>query len=315
MNLAVDIAAGKRSLTLANPVMVASGTFSYGVEYARVFDLQRLGAIVTKTTTLRPRAGSPTRRIDETPAGMLNSIGLQNVGMDKLIRDFAPTWERWSVPVVVSILGASPAEYGECAARLDGVQGVAAIELNISSPNAQQGGMEFGQDAASAAAVTAACVHAASLPVIVKLTPNVTSVPEIARAVVDAGAQALCVVNTLQAMSIDVGTRRPKIARIFAGLSGPAMKPVALRMVWQVSSAVSVPVIGCGGIMTSDDALEFIMAGATAVQVGTATFRDPLAPLHVIEGIERYCRDNDVADIRDLIGCAKAEGPAPYWSL
>jgi dihydroorotate dehydrogenase (NAD+) catalytic subunit len=315
MNLSVEIAAGKRSLTLKNPVMVASGTFSYGVEYAKIFDVERLGAIVTKTTTLRPRAGSPTQRIDETPAGMLNSIGLQNVGMDKLIRDFVPVWERWSVPVIVSILGASPAEYGECAAVLDNVPAVAALELNISSPNAQQGGMEFGQDPASAAAVTSACVRASSLPVIVKLTPNVTSVVDIAKAVVDAGAHALCVVNTLQAMSIDVRTRRPKIARVFAGLSGPAMKPVALRMVWQVSSAVDVPVIGCGGIMTADDALEFIMAGATAVQVGTATFRDPLAPLHVVEGIERYAQDEHVENIRDLIGCAKTESPAPYWSL
>jgi dihydroorotate dehydrogenase (NAD+) catalytic subunit len=175
--------------------------------------------------------------------------------------------------------------------------------------------MEFGQDAASAAAVTSACVHASSLPVIVKLTPNVTSVTDIARAVVDVGAHALCVANTLQAMSIDVATRRPTIARVFAGLSGPAMKPVALRMVWQVSSAVDVPVIGCGGIMTASDALEFIMAGATAVQVGTATFRDPLAPLHVIEGVERYLRENNIGDVREIIGCAKAEGPAPYWSL
>ena len=191
LKLAVDIAGGKNSLTLANPVMVASGTFSYGIEYAKLIDINRLGAIVCKTTTLRPRAGSPTQRIDETPAGMLNSIGLQNVGIDKLRRELAPTWARWKVPVIVSILGSSAEEYGECAAALEGVDGITALELNISSPNAQQGGMEFGQDAAVAAGVTASCVRATTLPVIVKLTPNVADIAAIARRVVDAGASAL----------------------------------------------------------------------------------------------------------------------------
>jgi dihydroorotate dehydrogenase (NAD+) catalytic subunit len=306
MNLSVDIASGKGSLTLANPVMVASGTFSYGVDYAAAFDIQRLGAIVCKTTTLRPRAGSPTQRIDETPAGMLNSIGLQNVGVEKLAREMAPTWERWRVPVIVSILGSSVDEYGECAAALDGVPGIAALELNVSSPNAQKGGMEFGQDPDVAAAVTSACVRATSLPIIVKLTPNVTDIATVARRVVDAGASALCVINTLQAMSIDVRTRRPRIARIFAGLSGPAIKPVALRMVWQVAAAVDVPVIGCGGIATAGDALEFIMAGASAVQVGTATFRNPTAPVDVLDGVERYMRDAEVEDVADLVGVARA---------
>lgn len=305
-DLSVDIAGGKRSLTLANPVMVASGTFSYGLEYARIIDVQRLGAVVSKTTTLRPRAGSPAgERIDETPAGMLNSIGLQNIGIDKVVRDLAPRWERWKTPVIVSILGASVDEYGECAARLEGVPGIAGVELNISSPNAQQGGMEFGQDPRTAAAVTAACVRATTLPVIVKLTPNVTDITSIARACADAGASSLCVVNTLQAMSIDAPTRRPRIARVFAGLSGPAMKPVALRMVWQVAAAVDVPVIGCGGIMTGTDAIEFILAGATAVQVGTATFRNPTAPLDVLDGIERYLREEGVPSVRDLVGAAR----------
>ena len=306
MNLSVDIAGGKRALTLANPVMVASGTFSYGSEYAKVFDIQRLGAIVSKTTTLEPRPGSPTQRIDETPAGMLNSIGLQNIGMRKLERDLAPVWARWKVPVIVSILGSTVQEYGACAAALEGIDGVAAIEINVSSPNAEKGGMEFGQDRDVAAAVTAACVRATTLPVIVKLTPNVTDIVSIARAVVDAGASALCVINTLQAMSIDITARKPRIARVFAGLSGPAMKPVALRMVWQVASAIDVPIIGCGGIASGIDAVEFLMAGATAVQVGTATFRDPLAPLKVLDGIERFMRDEGVADVRDLIGAAKA---------
>ncbi len=305
MNLAVDIAAGKRALTLANPVMVASGTFSYGVDYPRVFDIQRLGAIVCKTTTLHPRAGSPTQRIDETPAGMLNSIGLQNIGVQKLIRDMAPAWERWTVPVIVSILGSSVEEYGDCAAALDGIPGIAGLELNISSPNALKGGMEFGQDPDVAAAVTATCVRATTLPVIVKLTPNVTDIAAIARRVVDAGASALCVINTLQAMSIDAHSRKPRIARIFAGLSGPAMKPVALRMVWQVAGAVDVPVIGCGGIMSGTDAVEFLMAGATAVQVGTATFRNPLAPIEVLDGIERFMREEGVQDVGELVGAAR----------
>ncbi len=305
MNLSVEIASGKRSLTLANPIMVASGTFSYGVQYAKVFDIQRLGAIVSKTTTLRPRAGNPTQRIDETPAGMLNSIGLQNVGIDEVASGLAPTWARWRVPVIVSVLGSTVEEYGECAARLEGVPGIAGLELNISSPNAQQGGMEFGQDAQVAAAVTATVVRRTTLPVIVKLTPNITDIVAIARAVVDAGADALCVVNTLQAMSIDAHARKPRIARVFAGLSGPAMKPVALRMVWQVAAAVDVPIIGSGGIMSGIDAVEFMMAGATAVQVGTATFRNPLAPLEVLDGIERFMREESVDDVRELIGAAR----------
>jgi dihydroorotate dehydrogenase (NAD+) catalytic subunit len=243
----------------------------------------------------------------------LNSIGLQNIGVAKVVRDYAPVWARWRVPVIVSILGSSPEEYGECAARLDGVEGVAALELNISSPNAQRGGMEFGQDADVAAAVTAACVRATTLPVIVKLTPNVADIAAIARQVVEAGASALVVVNTLQAMSIDVRTRRPRIARVFAGLSGPAMKPVALRMVWQVAGAVDVPVIGCGGIATATDALEFMMAGASAVQVGTATFRNPLAPIEVLAGIEAWMRAEGVRDVREIVGCARSATPQPYW--
>jgi dihydroorotate dehydrogenase (NAD+) catalytic subunit len=305
-DLSVEIASGKRSLVLANPVMVASGTFSYGIEYSKLIEVERLGAIVSKTTTLLPRSGSPAQRIDETPAGMLNSIGLQNIGVSALKRDLAPIWSRWRVPVIVSILGGTVEEYAQCAAALDDVPGIAGLELNISSPNAQRGGMEFGQDADVAASVTAGCVRATQLPVIVKLTPNVTSVVEIATAVAEAGASALCVINTLQGMSIDIGRRAPRVARTFAGLSGPAIKPVALRMVWQVSQAVDVPVIGCGGIATAADALEFLMAGATAIQVGTATFRDPQAPIRVLEGVEAYMRDQAVTDIRELIGAAIA---------
>jgi dihydroorotate dehydrogenase (NAD+) catalytic subunit len=310
-DLSVEIAANaKQGLSLANPVMVASGTFGYGVEYARVYDIQRLGAIVTKTTTLAPRRGSPPVRIAETPAGMLNSIGLQNIGVTALLRDLAPVYATWRVPVIASILGASAEEYGAVAGRLDGAQGIAGIEINISSPNAQQGGMEFGQDAQAAAAVTRAVLRSTTLPVIVKLTPNVADPRPIASAVAAAGAHALCVGNTLQAMAIDSEARRPVIARVFSGLSGPALKPVALRQVYQVAGAVDIPVIGCGGISTAQDAIEFIMAGAVAVQVGTASFANPLAALEVIDGIERYCTERGISRVSDLVGLARRE-PAP----
>lgn len=305
-SVAVELApTAKRNLPLANPVMVASGTFGYGVEYAKVFDVQRLGAIVTKTTTLAPRRGNLPTRIAETPSGMLNSIGLQNIGVAALIRDMAPVYAAWRVSVIASILGSTVGEYAEVAARLEGVPGIAALELNISSPNAQRGGMEFGQDPETAAAVTLGVVRATTLPVIVKLTPNVADPRVVARAVVEAGAHALCVGNTLQAMAIDVRSRRPVIAATFAGLSGPALKPVALRQVYQVAGAVDVPIIGCGGIANATDAIEFLMAGATAIQVGTATFINPLAPIEVLEGIERFCREQGLADIREIIGAAR----------
>ncbi len=306
MNLSVDLAPGaKRTLVLANPVMTASGTFGYGVEYTRVFDIQRLGAVVSKSTTLRPRSGNPQVRTAETPAGMLNSIGIQNPGVEAVIRDIAPVWETWQIPVVVSILESTVDGYAEVAARLEGVAGVSGVELNISSPNAQRGGMQFGQDPQTAAAVTEAVRRVTTLPVIVKLTPNVTDIVAAARAVVDAGAHALCLINTLQAMAIDVQARRPLIGSTFAGLSGPAIKPVALRMVYQVARAVDVPIIGCGGITTGIDAVEFLMAGATAVQVGTATFRNPLAPLAILDGLEEFLRGEGVNDVRDLVGAAQ----------
>lgn len=306
MNLSVDLAPGaKRSLVLANPVMTASGTFGYGVEYTRVLDVQRLGAVVSKSTTLRPRSGNPQVRTAETPAGMLNSIGIQNPGVDSVIRDIAPIWATWQTPVVVSILESTVEGYAEVAARLEGVAGVSAVELNISSPNAQRGGMHFGQDPATAAAVTQAVRQASTLPVIVKLTPNVADIVGVARAVVDGGAHALCLINTLQAMAIDVHSRRPLIGSTFAGLSGPAIKPVALRMVYQVARAVDVPIIGCGGISTGLDAVEFLMAGATAVQVGTATFRNPLAPLAVLDGVEEFLRGEGLDDVHVLVGAAQ----------
>jgi len=308
LNLAVELGSGRKGgLLLQNPVMTASGTFSYGLEYAKVFDVQRLGAIVCKTTTLRPRAGNPQPRTAETPAGMLNSIGLQNIGIDALIRDLAPTWARWRVPVIVSILGATPQEYAEAASRLEGVAGVSGLELNVSSPNAQRGGMQFGQEPEAAAEVTRAVRRATTLPIIVKLTPNVTDIVAVARGAAEAGADALCLINTLQAMAIDVWNRRPALASVFGGLSGPAIKPVALRMVYQVAGAVDVPVIGCGGIMSGLDAVEYLMAGASAVQVGTATFTNPRAPLEVLEGLEGFMREQRMEDVRELVGAARVQ--------
>ncbi len=306
MNLAVDLAPRhKPGLLLRNPVMTASGTLSNGLEAARIFDVNRLGAVVSKGTTLRPRAGNPQPRTAETPSGMLNTIGLQNVGVEALIRDVAPVWATWQVPVIVNIAGETVGEFRELASRLDGVPGVSGIEANISCPNVAVGGMLFGQDAKQAAAVTDAVVRATTLPVIVKLTPNVTDIVAIAKAVVDAGADALCLINTLQAMAIDVRARRPVLSTVFGGLSGPAIKPVALRAVYQVAGAVDVPIVGCGGIRSCEDAIEFIMAGATAVQVGTATFSNPNAPIEVLEGIERFLADAVVSDVRDLIGAAR----------
>jgi dihydroorotate dehydrogenase (NAD+) catalytic subunit len=235
---------------------------------------------------------------------MLNAIGLQNPGVEAVIKDMAPRWARWGIPAIVSVLGATVEEYGRLARRLDGVEGVSAIEVNISSPNAERGGMEFGQDAATAGAVTEAVVAGTTLPVIVKLTPNVTDIVTVARAVVDAGADALCLINTLQAMAVDAATQRPVISTTFSGLSGPAIKPVALRMVYQVASAIDVPIIGCGGISTGEDAIEFLLAGATAVEVGTATFVNPRAPLDVLEGLERYMAEHGVGEVSELVGAA-----------
>ncbi len=290
--------------------MTASGTFSNGLEFVKVFDIQRLGAIVSKGTTLRPRPGNPQPRTAETAAGMLNSIGLQNIGVEALVRDVAPVWATWRVPVIVNIAGGTVEEFAELAARLEGVPGVSGLEVNISCPNVSDGGMEFGQDPRLAAAVAAAVLRETTLPVIVKLTPNVTNVTEIARAVVDAGADAVCAINTIQAMAIDVKQRKPAIATVFGGLSGPAIKPIALRMVYQIAEAVDVPVIGCGGIASAADALEFVMAGATAVEVGTATFSNPRAPLDILEGMEGFLRDEGLEELGDLKGAAHVERPS-----
>ena len=306
MNLSVELAPSHpRGLRLKNPVMNASGTFGYGTEYASLVDIQRLGAVVCKATTLQPREGNRQPRLRETPAGLLNSIGLQNIGVEALIKEKAPMWASWEVPVIVNIAGEQVEDYARLASRLDGVAGVSGLEVNISCPNVQAGGMEFGTDPEAAAAVTQAVLSATSLPVVVKLTPNVTDIVEIALAVSEAGAHALCLVNTLRGMAIDISGRRPFLGNICGGLSGPAIKPVALHMVYQVARKVKIPIVGCGGISSAEDALEFIMAGAIAVQVGTAQFVSPRALLDVLEGLEQFMRKEGIEELSELIGVAQ----------
>lgn len=308
VNLEVDLAPGaKRELILRNPIMTASGTSSNGLELARLFDVNRLGALLSKGVTLQPRRGNPTPRIVETPAGMLNSIGFQNVGVRKLLRDAATVWETWSVPVVVNMLGDTVDEFAHLAQILDGAPGVAAVEVNISCPNLDVGGVAFGRDPIAAGRVIEAVSTATTLPVIAKLTPDVTDISVVARACEEAGADALCVANSFVGMSIDVHTRRPRTNRPVAGLTGPAIKPLALRLVWESARAVSIPVIGCGGISDGRDAVEFLLAGATAVQVGTASFRDPYASVRVLEELLDYCREHGIADINELIGAVQTD--------
>ena len=285
--------------------MTASGTFGYGTENSHLFDVQQLGAIVCKGTTLEPRDGNPQPRLAETVGGVLNSIGLQNIGVDALIKEKAPVWAGWRVPVIVNIAGETVDDYARLAGRLDGVAGVSAIEVNISCPNVKTGGAEFGANPESAAGVTAAVKAATSLPILVKLTPNTSDIARVAMAVAEAGADAISLINTLRGMAISIAMRRPLLGSITGGLSGPTIKPVALYMVYEVAGAVEVPVIGCGGISTADDAIEFIMAGASAVQVGTASFTNPRAPLDVLEGIKQFMKQKGVNDIAELIGAAR----------
>jgi dihydroorotate dehydrogenase (NAD+) catalytic subunit len=292
-------------------VMTASGTFGYGTEYSHLFDIERLGAIVSKGTTLTPREGNPQPRIAETACGVLNAIGLENIGVSALIKEEAPVWAGWRVPVIVNIAGETVTQYAELAGRLDGVAGISALEVNISCPNVTMGGDEFGAEPGPAARVTGAVREATSLPVLVKLTPNTADIVKVARAVAAAGANALTLVNTLRGMVIDTRRRRPLLGNVTGGLSGPAIKPVALAMVYEVAGAVKIPVVGCGGIATANDALEFIMAGASAVQVGTAGFANPKAPLEVIEGIEAFMEKEGVGDIAELIGAGRRLPPSP----
>ena len=302
-DLSVDLAPrAKRELILRNPVMTASGTFSNGLEFARILDYSRLGAIVSKGVTLKPRRGNPNPRIVETPAGMLNSIGFQNIGVSRLLHDVAPVWETWDTPVVVNMLGDTVGEFARLAEALDGAPGVAGVEVNISCPNLDVGGIEFGRDPTAAAAVTEAVRGSTSLPVIVKLTPGVTDIAAIACAVEHAGADALCVANSFVGMAIDVQKRRPRTNRAVAGLTGPAIKPLALRLTWEAARAVEIPVIGCGGIVDGRDALEFLLAGASAVQIGTAMFRDPWAAVRVADEIEAWCAREGVRELSEVVG-------------
>ena len=289
-------------LVLKNPVMSASGTFGYGREFAEVVDLQRLGAVVVKGLSLQPSPGNPPPRIAETPCGMLNAIGLENVGVDAFLRNKLPYLRNLSVPVVVNIYGKSVEEYAELAGRLEGADGVAAVEVNISCPNVKAGGIAFGVDATAAYEAVRAVRLRTTLPLIVKLSPNVTDIAGIARKAVEAGSDALSLINTITGMAVDVDARKPILANVTGGLSGPAIKPVALRMVWEVVRAVRVPVIGIGGITSARDALEFLVVGAAAVQVGTANFVNPRATVDVLEGIEAYLVEHGIAAVRDLIG-------------
>jgi dihydroorotate dehydrogenase (NAD+) catalytic subunit len=305
-NLRVQLAPRHaKELVLPNPVMIAAGIAGYGTEYAEIIDIQQLGAIVCKGTTLMPRRGNAQPRLVETANGVLNSVGLENIGIDALIEQKAPVWARWQVPVIVNVAGETIDEYVAVARKLEGVPGVSGIELNVSCPNISAGGMEFGVDRKLAAQVTSAVRTVTSLPVIVKLSPNVTDIREIALAVEEAGADAICLINTLKGMAIDVDRRRPCLGNTAGGVSGPVIKPVALQMVFEVAGVVRIPVIGCGGIACAEDALEFIMAGATAIQIGTACLTSPDVCLTILDGIRRFTRDKGVQNVTDLIGAAQ----------
>ena len=306
LDLSIQLAPKRKpGLLLANPVMTASGTFGYGTEYSQVFDIQKLGAIVCKGTTLEPREGNQQPRLFETASGILNSIGLQNIGVKALIREKAPIWASWQVPVIVNIAGETIDDYTQLAGELDGVAGISGIEVNISCPNVTAGGAAFGASPESAAKVVAAVKAATSLPMLVKLTPNTGDITQVAIAVAEAGADAISLINSLKGMAIDIARRRPVLGNIIGGLSGPAIKPVALSMVYEVAGAVELPIIGCGGITSASDAIEFIMAGASAVQVGSATFSNPRASLDILEGIKEFMQEEGINKLTELIGAAR----------
>ncbi|NDV47247.1 dihydroorotate dehydrogenase [Paludibacter sp. 221] len=289
-------------LQLKNPVMTASGTFGYGTEYSDFMDISRIGGIIVKGTTLRERQGNPYPRLAETPSGMLNAVGLQNKGVDYFVNNIYPTIKDVDTNVIVNVSGSEVSDYVATAEKLNGLDKIPAIELNISCPNVKEGGMAFGTSCVSAVQVVGAVRKVYKKTLIVKLSPNVTDITEIARAVEAEGADSVSLINTLLGMAIDAKRRKPVLSTITGGLSGPAVKPVALRMVWQVAKAVKVPVIGLGGIMTATDAIEFMLAGASAIQIGTANFIDPAVCVKVIEGIESYLNDNNFSSVKDIIG-------------
>src|SRR3990172_4062607 len=297
-NLSVDFA----GIKLKNPVLTASGTFGYGEEYADFVDLNRLGGVIVKGISWKPIAGNPPPRIWETPSGMLNAIGLENPGVEVFLREKLPFLRQYDTAVIVNIFGCSVYDYLAVAERLDGAEGVSGIEVNISCPNVKAGGMAFGTDVKATFELLSTVRKATRLPLIAKLSPNVTDVTGFARVARDAGCDGLSLINTLLGMAIDVRCRKPRLANCTGGLSGPAIRPVAVRMVWQTARAVQLPIIGMGGIVTGEDALEFILAGASAVAVGTANFINPRATIDVIDDIETFVREQGVDDIKRLIG-------------
>ncbi len=307
-SLAVEIA----GIPLKNPVMSASGCFGWGEEYARFWDLRRLGALVGKAVTPRPRPGNPYQRIAETPGGMLNAIGLQNPGLEGFLEGILPRIRELGVPIFVNVSANSIQEYAHTCAALAAAEGVTAIELNLSCPNVGRGGAEFCVVPQAVEETVAACRAVCRLPLIPKLSPNTTDVVALARAAQAGGADAICLINTLVGMAIDIDHRRPLLGNRTGGLSGPAVKPVALRMVYEVAGAVSIPVIGIGGITNWRDAVEFLMAGATAVQVGTANFFNPTAIPEVIDGLEEWLRCEGIADVREIIGVARGNAPGGH---
>ncbi|MFP4668729.1 MAG: dihydroorotate dehydrogenase [Desulfosalsimonas sp.] len=293
-------------LRLKNPVMTASGTFGYGLEFAGLVDLNRLGGIVVKGLSLKPAPGNPPPRIVETSGGMLNAIGLENIGIEAFVRDKLPLLRQYCTPVFVNIYAETIQQYAELAARIDPEDAIAGIEVNISCPNVKAGGVAFGVDPEAAAGVVKAVRKSTGKFVMVKLSPNVSDIAGMAKCVQDAGADAVSLINTITAMAIDIHTRRPRLANITGGLSGPAIKPVALRMVWQAARAVNIPVVGIGGIMSAEDVIEFMIAGATAVQAGTANFVNPHVSMEIIDGLSRYLKEKDLKSINDIVGTLKA---------
>jgi dihydroorotate dehydrogenase (NAD+) catalytic subunit len=298
----IDLNVNVGGIEMKNPVMTASGTFGYGEEYADFVDLNRLGAIVVKGITKEEKSGNPPPRIIETPAGMLNAIGLQNVGVEAFISKKLPYLKRYDVPVIVNINGEKIQDYVQLAQRLDSVKGVAGLEVNISCPNVERGGMSFGVDANLTHQVVESVRKNTNLPLIVKLSPNVTDITKIALTAESAGADALSLINTLLGMAINIRTRRPMLANITGGLSGPAVKPIAVRMVWQTARVVKIPIVGMGGIMAAEDAIEFFLAGATAVAVGTANFVNPRASLDIIDGIRDFLMEQGISSMKELVG-------------
>ena len=306
MNLEVSL--GK--LKLKNPVMTASGTFGYGEEYAEFVDLNRLGAVVVKGLSLLPKEGNPTPRIVETSSGMLNAIGLQNIGIERFIREKIPFLKQFNTPVIVNFFGDTREEYILAAEQLSCVDGIHGLEMNISCPNKQAGWSIFGTDPKVTHDVVSSVRKKTDLTLIVKLSPNVTDIALMAKAAEDAGADALSLINTITGMAIDIQTRKPKLANIRGGLSGPAIKPIAVRMVYEVKQAVKIPVVGLGGIMNADDAVEFMIAGATAVAVGTANFINPMATIEILDGLAAYMKLHEIEDIASLTGTMHAPGEA-----